>query len=57
MWLCNRQGFLEKYYLKGGDFFKNPSGLTLQRLHKSHSIFAKFSFITVVMMEWDRNEY
>jgi hypothetical protein len=30
MWLCNRQGFLEKYYLKGGDFFKNPEGLTLQ---------------------------
>jgi hypothetical protein len=22
------QGFLEKYYLQGGDFFKNPQGLT-----------------------------
>ena len=24
------QGFLEKYYPQGGDFFKNPEGLTLK---------------------------
>jgi hypothetical protein len=32
----------------GGDFFKNPKGLTLQDYNKSHNIFAVFSFMKLL---------
>jgi hypothetical protein len=34
------QGFFNKYDPKGGDFLKNPQGLTLQRTKKQGITFA-----------------